>query len=107
MVLEYPTVSLGLIINLLTHPQRQTDTVSPSFDGMLDSLVSTPEHPSSPSAADLGLETSSVGSQLSGSLDRPFLLRTSFSHSQRHVDGSFVGAPESYSANHFYTPPTA
>ncbi|KAK4133601.1 hypothetical protein BT67DRAFT_55004 [Trichocladium antarcticum] len=79
---------------------QQTDTGSPNFDGMLESLVSTPEHPSSPAAADLGLDTSSVRSHLSGPLDRPSLFRSSSSHSQQNVDG----APEPYGANSFYAP---
>lgn len=67
---------------------------------MLDSLVSTPEHPSSPAAADLGLDTSSVSSHLSGPLDRPSLFRASSSLSQQNIDGG----PESYGANPFYAP---
>ncbi|GAB1312536.1 Zn(2)-C6 fungal-type domain-containing protein [Madurella fahalii] len=83
---------------------QQRDTGSPSVDGMLDSLVSTPEYPSSP--ADLALDTSSVGSHLSGSQDRPALLRTSSAHSQHNVESSFTTGPGTYGANPFYAPST-
>lgn len=90
----------------LTLLQRHPDTESTSYDGMLDSMVSTPENPSSPSAAELGLETS-VGRHLSGHHDRPFLVRASSALSQHHVDSNLVGVPEAYSGNPFYSMPTA
>src|SRR5690348_12098153 len=72
----------------LTPRQRTTDTGSPSFE--FDSLGSTPEHPSSPMPGDLTGESSSVGSHLSASQDRPFLARTVSSHSQQDAEGGFV-----------------
>ncbi|KXX80290.1 Transcriptional regulator WAR1 [Madurella mycetomatis] len=83
---------------------QQRDTESPSLDGVLDTLVSTPEYPSSP--GDLALDTSSVGSHLSGSQDRPALIRTSSTHSQHNAESSFMTSAETYSASPFYVPST-
>lgn len=65
-------------------------------------MASTPEYPSSPSAAELGMETSSVGSHRSGPRDRPSLLRASSSHSQHNVERYLSSVPEAYSSNAFY-----
>lgn len=88
---------------MLTRATRQTDSGSPCFE--FDSLVSTPEHPSSPMAGSLTAESSSVGSQPSH--DRPFLTRSTSSHSQRNAEGGFAATPGTYSTNPLYPLPGA
>ncbi|KAL2269273.1 hypothetical protein VTJ83DRAFT_1457 [Remersonia thermophila] len=75
------------------HSSQTTDSGSPSFD--FDSVISTPEYPSSPMASgDLVAESSSMGSY--PSQDRPFILRTSSPRNHQGREGAIDMAPASY-----------